>query len=44
MGLDGSDGRFHLAFVTANATKANRTDVRYALLNPGRVTEERSAR
>jgi hypothetical protein len=32
MGIDASDGRFHLAFVTANASNANRTDVRYAVV------------
>jgi hypothetical protein len=32
MGLDASDGRFHLAFVTANETRSNRTDVRYAVV------------
>ena len=31
MGIDAADGRFHLAFVTANATDGNRTDVRYAV-------------
>jgi hypothetical protein len=31
MGIDASDGRFHLAFVTANASSVNRTDVRYAV-------------
>ena len=32
MGIDASDDRFHLAFVTANASNTNRTDVRYAVL------------
>lgn len=32
MGIDASDGRFHLAFVTANASSSNRTDVRYAVV------------
>jgi hypothetical protein len=32
MGLDASDGRFHVAFVTANTTASNRTDVRYAVV------------
>ena len=32
MGIDASDGRFHLAFVTANTSNGNRTDVRYAVL------------
>lgn len=32
MGIDASDGRFHLAFVTANTSSSNRTDVRYAVV------------
>jgi hypothetical protein len=32
MGIDASDGRFHLAFVTANNSSSNRTDVRYAVV------------
>ena len=36
MGIDASDGRFHLAFVTANASRGNRTDVRYAVVAGGR--------
>ena len=44
MGLDSSDGRFHLAFVTANATKANRTDVRYAVVDPTPRAEDASQR
>jgi hypothetical protein len=32
MGIDAGDGRFHLAFVTANASNLNRTDVRYAVV------------
>jgi hypothetical protein len=34
MGIDASDGRFHLAFVTANRSTSNRTDVRYASISP----------
>ena len=44
MGLDASDGRFHLAFVTANGTKANRTDVRYAVVDPARPARAASLR
>jgi hypothetical protein len=32
MGIEASDGRFHLAFVTANASHLDRTDVRYAVV------------
>jgi hypothetical protein len=32
MGIDASDGRFHLAFVTANGSSRNPTDVRYAVV------------
>ncbi|MFL5914826.1 MAG: hypothetical protein ACJ752_04210 [Gaiellaceae bacterium] len=34
MGIDASAGRFHLAFVSANASTQNRTDVRYASVAP----------
>jgi hypothetical protein len=36
MGIDAGDGKFHLAFVTANASSTNRTDVRYAVVTPPR--------
>jgi BNR repeat-like domain len=32
MGMDASDGKFHLAFVTANSVNSNPTDVRYAVV------------
>ncbi|MFL6019483.1 MAG: sialidase family protein [Gaiellaceae bacterium] len=34
MGIDAAANRFHLAFVTTNASRANATDVRYAVVDP----------
>ncbi len=36
MGMAASADRFHLAFVTANASTTNRTDVRYAVIRASR--------
>jgi hypothetical protein len=34
MGIDAAANRFHLAFVTTNTSRANATDVRYAVVDP----------
>jgi hypothetical protein len=33
MGIDAAANRFHLAFVTTNASRTNATDVRYAVVD-----------